>query len=74
MEFSLYGKRYLVTGWLNEDGTYTISLCSIEETPAELFTCTAKLRSDVLETFENAKIFGDKNIYDVEKDIVVMYG
>ena len=73
-EFTLKGTRYIISGWSNDNGTYTLSLCTIEKNSSELFNCTATTRDEVVETFENAKIFGDKTIYEVEKDIMVMYG
>ena len=73
-EFIFNDKKYIISGWLNEDGTYTVALYSIEENSQELFSCTSRSRQDVVETFETAKIFDNRTIYDVEKDITVTYG
>lgn len=73
-EFIFNDKKYIVSSWLNEDDTYTVALYSIEENSQELFSCTSRSRQEVVETFEAAKIFGSRTIYDVEKNITVTYG
>ena len=74
MEFVLNSKSYIISGWSNKDESYTIELWSIEENPQELFSFTSVSRQEVVEAFEVAKIFGNKTLYDVEKDITVIYG
>ena len=74
MEFIFNGKKYIISGWLNEDETYTAALYLIEENSQELFSCTSRSRQEVVETFEVAKIFDGRTIYDVEKNIIVTYG
>ena len=73
-EFIFNNKKYIISGWLNEDNTYTVALYSIEENSRELFSCTSCSRQEVVETFEAAKIFDGRTIYDVEKNITVTYG
>lgn len=74
MEFIFNDKKYIISGWLNEDETYTVALYSIEENSKELFSCTSGSRQEVVETFEAAKIFDGRTIYDVEENIIVTYG
>ena len=74
MEFVLNSKSYIISGWSNKDESYTIEVWSIEENPQELFSFTSVSRQEVVEAFEVAKIFGNKTLYDVEKDITVIYG
>lgn len=74
MEFLFNDKKYIISGWLNEDETYTVALSSIDENSQELFSCTSRSRQEVVETFEAAKIFDGRTIYDVEKNITVIYG
>ena len=74
IEFILNRTKYIISGWSNDDGTYTLSLCSIEENPTELFNYTSESGTEVVENFENAKIFNGKTVYDVEKNITVIYG
>ena len=73
-EFTFNNKKYLISGWINENKTYALALYLIEENPQELFYCTDFSRQNVVEQFENAKIFENKTIYDVEKNITVNYG
>ena len=73
-EFIFNGKKYIISGWLNEDETYTVALYSIEENSQELFSCTSGSRPEIVKTFEVAKIFDGRTIYDVEKNIIVTYG
>lgn len=74
MEFIFNGKKYIISGWLNEGDTYTVALYSIEENSQELFSCTSRSRQEVVENFETAKVFDGRTIYDVEKNITVIYG
>lgn len=71
MEFIFNDKKYIISGWLNEDETYTVALYSIEENSKELFSCTSGSHLEVVETFEAAKIFDGRTIYDVEENIIV---
>ena len=73
-EFVLDGQAYIVEGWRNADGTYTIELNAVGDSPRTLFSHTSTSRQEVVETFESAKVFGGKTIYDIEKDISVLYG
>ncbi len=73
-EFTFNDKKYLISGWINENNTYTLELYSIEKNPQKLFCCTDFSRQAVVEQFENAKIFENKTIYEVEKNITVNYG
>ena len=73
-EFIFNGKKYIISGWFNEDETYTVALYSIEENSQKLFSCTSGSRQEVVEAFEAAKIFDNRTIYDVEKNIIVTYG
>lgn len=73
-EFILNGEQYMIEGWLNEDGTYTLSLSAFGTGQKELFQHTARNRRDCVEAFEKSRLFDGKSIYDIEKDIVVECG
>lgn len=73
-EFILNGERYMIAGWLNEDGTYTLSLSVFGNGQKEIFQHTARDRHDCVEAFEKSRLFDDKSIYEIEKDIVVECG
>ena len=74
MEFIFEGKKYIVSAWLNKNASYTISLPSIEEKPAEVFSYTSRDRREVVEKLLSAKVFNEKNLYTAEDNIVVTYG
>ncbi len=73
-EFTFNGKKYLISGWINENDTYTLALYSIEEKPQELFCCTDFSRQNVVEKFKTAKIFENQTICECEQNITVNYG
>ena len=74
-EISYCGKRYMVTGYVDEKGElYTLEVYTIEKDCKELFKHTSKVRYECVEAFEKAKIFNGKTIYEAEKDIEVLFG
>ena len=74
-EISFRGKRYMIAGYINETGElYTLEVYTIEKASKELFKHTSKVRYECVEQFEVAKIFDGKTIYEVEKDIEVLFG
>ena len=73
-EFIFNGKKYLVSGWINENNSYTLALYSIEENSQELFCFTDFSRQNVVEKFKTAKIFENQTISEVEQNITVNYG
>lgn len=74
MEFTYQDKRYLISGYVESDGVYTLRLDTIEFVSQELFLCKSSSRQECVEKFECAKIFEGKDIYEVEKEIIVEYG
>ena len=74
-EISYCGKRYMVTGYVDETcELYTLEVYTIEKDCKELFKHTSKVRYECVEQFEVAKIFDGKTIYEAEKDIEVLFG
>ena len=74
-EISYCGKRYMVTGYVDETSEfYTLEVYTIEKDCKELFKFTSKVRYECVEQFEGAKIFDGKTIYEAEKDIEVLFG
>lgn len=74
-EISYCGKRYMVTGYVDETSEfYTLEVYTIEKDCKELFKFTSKVRYECVEQFEVAKIFDGKTIYEAEKDIEVLFG
>ena len=74
-EISYCGKRYMVTGYVDETcELYTLEVYTIEKDCKELFKHTSKVRYECVEAFENAKIFEGKTIYEAEENIEVLFG
>lgn len=74
MEFTYCGKRYLISGYVESDGVYTLRVDTIEYDSQELFLYKSISRQECVEKFECAKIFDGKDVYEVEKEITVEYG
>ena len=73
-EISFHGQRMMIEGWINPGSSqYTLRVFEISETSPELFSVTDADRSVCVSDFEKAKIFEGKTIYEVEKDIEVLY-
>ncbi|MCI1268770.1 MAG: hypothetical protein LKG21_02560 [Ruminococcus sp.] len=72
IEFVYQDMRYMVSGYM-ENNEYTLELFNISQDNC-LFKMTDVSRIKCIEAFEEALIFNGKTIYDVEKDITVLYG
>ena len=69
------GNHYMITGYVDETGElYTLVVYTIEENSKTLFSFSSKIRYECVEAFEKAQIFDGKTIYEVEKDIEVLFG
>lgn len=72
-EFLFNNKRYMLQGWLNKDGTYTLRMNEISKESPVVFTVTNQDRSYCVQKFEDTPLFDGKTIYEVEKEITVEY-
>lgn len=72
IEFVYQNMRYMVSGYM-ENNEYTLELFNISQDNC-LFKMTDVSRIKCIEAFEGTLIFNGKTIYDVEKDITVLYG
>lgn len=73
-EFTWRGGNYLITGYINSDGTYTLVLYATDAEGKALFTHTSSSRGECVHAFEKAKVFDGRTIYDVESEITVEFG
>ena len=74
-EISYRGAKYMIRGYFSPSANvYTLEVCTIELSPHTLFSHTSSERRDCVESFVNAKIFNGMSLYEVEKDIEVLYG
>ena len=62
----------MVSGYM-EDNEYTLELYNISQDNC-LFKMTDVNRIKCIEAFEEIPAFNGKTIYDVEKDVTVLYG
>lgn len=71
-EFMYQNMRYIVSGYIKSN-KYTLELYNISQDKC-LFKLTDIKREICVEQFEEAPIFNGKTIYEVEKEITVLYG
>lgn len=71
-EFVYQNMRYIISGYI-DNNKYTLELYNISQDKC-LFKLTDIKREKCVEAFEEAPIFNGKTIYEVEKDITVLYG
>lgn len=72
MEFLYCGERYMLSGYVTKN-QYTIEVTNID-TSSTLFKKTGTSRNECVSNFEKAPIFNKKTIYEVEKEIEVLFG
>lgn len=74
-EFTHNNKRYFLESCYHEDKEMIeLYIFEIKGNNREKFSFWGKSFQECVEQFEQAPIFDGKNIYDVEKDITVLYG
>ena len=79
IEFKLYEITYFIQGYKQDSEFYlTVDYwMKSDGTEAEhdyLFSVHCSTAQECVDKFTNAKLFHNKTIYEVEKDIVVLYG
>ena len=73
MEFMYSGKKYLVSGY-RENDEYILQVDTIEETSQQMFFFKDSSTQKCVEAFEKAKLFDGKTIYEARDEITVLYG
>lgn len=74
LEFTYDGTNYVLSGYIDNCASiYTIELCN-KDTGNIVFLKRSNSRTDCVLSFEQAKVFNHKTIYDVEQGIEVLYG
>lgn len=74
MEVEYNNKKYLISGYRDDDDSYVLRVDTIEETSQQIFLTKNNDVQKCVEGFEGAKLFDDKTIYQVEDKITVIYG
>lgn len=72
IEFLYKDERYMISGYI-ENCKYTLEVFCITQDKS-IFNVSDDKRERCIEKFEETKIFDGKTIYEVEKDITVLYG
>jgi hypothetical protein len=74
MEFVYNEEHYMLSGYVeSDDKLYTLELWNITQNKS-LFKESNAFREKCVKSFEDAKIFDGKTIYEVEDEITVLYG
>ena len=74
LEFTYDGMTYVLSGYIdNYASIYTIELCN-KDTGNIVFLKKSNSRTACVLSFEQARVFNHKTIYDVEQNIEVIYG
>ena len=74
MEFEYADKRYLVSGYRDDNNEYVLQVDTIEASIKPVFFFKDANISKCVDAFETAKLFDGKTIYEVENKITVLYG
>ena len=74
MEFEYFNKRYLVSGYCDEDSEYVLQVDTVEPNSKTVFFSKKKTARECVEDFEQAKLFHGRTIYEAHNEITVLYG
>lgn len=74
MEIEYSNKKFLISGYREDDNSYVLRVDTITETSEQIFFVKNADVQNCVDTFENAKIFDVKTIYEAEDKITVLYG
>lgn len=74
MEIEFSNKRFLISGYRNDDNKYTLRVDTIESISKNVFFFNSNSIQICVEAFEKAKIFDGKTIYEAHNEITVLYG
>ena len=74
MEIEYSNKKYLISGYRDDDSSYVLRVDTITTASEQIFFAKNADVQNCVDAFENAKIFDEKTIYEVEDKITVLYG
>jgi hypothetical protein len=74
MEIEYSNKKFLISGYRDDDNSYVLRVDTITETSEQIFFAKNADVQNCVDAFENAKIFDGKTIYEAEDKITVLYG
>ena len=74
MEIEYLNNKFLISGYKDDDNSYVLRVDTIATSSEQIFFAKNSDVQKCVDAFENAKIFDDKTIYEVEDKITVLYG
>ena len=74
IEFVYKGKRYLASGYRDDNNEYILRIDTIEVSSKQIFYFKDISPQKCVEAFEKAALFDGHTIYDVHDEINVLYG
>ena len=74
IEFVYLNRKYLVSGYRNENNEYTLQVDTIESSSKQVFYVKSTDIQKCVAVFESSKMFDGQTIYEVHDEITVLYG
>lgn len=74
MEFEYIDKRFLVSGYRDDDNSYVLRIDTIAAPSEQIFFAKNADVQKCVEAFENSTLFDGHTIYEAHDKITVLYG
>ncbi len=74
MEFEYAGKKYLVSGYRDDNNEYLLRVDTIEASSRQIFFIRDEDVQKCVAAFEHARLFDGRTIYEAHDEITVIYG
>lgn len=74
IEFEYSGKKYLTSGYHDNNNDYILRVDTIETTSNQVFFFKDVSIQKCVDAFEKAKLFDGRTIYEAHDEITVLYG
>ena len=74
MEFEYAGKKYLASGYRDDNNEYLLRVDTIEASSCQIFFVQDADVQKCVESFEQARLFDGRTIYEAHDEITVIYG
>ena len=74
MEFEYAGKKYLVSGYRDDNNEYLLRVDTIEASSRPIFFIRDEDVQKCVAAFEQDRLFDGRTIYEAHDEITVIYG
>ena len=74
IEFEYAGKKYLVSGYRDDNNEYLLRVDTIEASSRQIFFIRDEDVQKCVTAFEQARLFDGRTIYEAHDEIAVIYG